>query len=163
MCILVLLLSFTSSCQTTRPISYKSIKSNLIDFLVKKGDIKEHQKHDIQNGTYNLLFIGIYNNYQNENLIDGIYSFSAPISHTKSYFLIIDKSNYTILDISTREGLDIAIKNTLDFCEKQKYCSDITEDYISRILVVYYQKNKNVHAGIDVNCENGVKETKDLP
>ncbi|UPT71590.1 MAG: hypothetical protein M0D53_04290 [Flavobacterium sp. JAD_PAG50586_2] len=135
----------------------------MIDFLIKKGDIKDHQVHDIKNGTYKLDFFGLYNDYHNENLIDGIYSFSAPISHTKSYFLIIDKSNYTILDISTREGLDMAIKNTLDFCEKQKYCSDFTEDYISRILTVYYRKNKNPSAGIDVNCENGITSKKDLP
>lgn len=161
--ILILLLSITSSCQTTKNLNFTSIEDKLIEFLIKKGDIMEHQVKSFKNKEYSIHLIGVKNGYNKDTLINGIYFFSAHISHTKTYYLIVENDNYTILDLSNREGLDVSIKNTLDFCERQKYCSDITEDYINRIIGVYYKINKNPLIKTDVNCEKETKHTKDLP
>lgn len=161
--IIILLFSLTATGQTESKITFQSIKDNLINFLIFKGDIWENDIKDIKDGKYNINFSGIHNNYKKENLINGIYSFSAPITHTKAYFVIIENNNHFILDISTRDGLDTAISNTLDFCERNKYCSDITEDYISRLIGVYYKINKNPINRFDKNCEDGVKTVTTLP
>lgn len=161
--IIILLFSLSVNGQIDSKITYQSIKENLINFLIYKGDIWENDIKDIKNGKFNLNFSGVHNNYHKENLIDGIYSFSAPITHTKAYFLIIEDKNFVILDISTRDGLENAISKTLDFCERKKYCSDITEDYISRLIGVYYKINKNPINRSDKNCENGVIDTSGLP
>ncbi|MEC4048614.1 hypothetical protein OX284_004170 [Flavobacterium sp. SUN046] len=161
--ILILLIAITSSCQSTKNITFESFENSLIDFLIKKGEIMEHQVNDFKNKKYTIHVIGAKNGYNRNNLINGIYTFSSGFSHTRTYYLIIENDKYVILDISSREGLEISIKSTLDFCERQKYCSDITQEYISKLVGVYYTRNKNPIVWLDTNCESGVKETKDLP
>jgi len=47
----------------------------------------------------------------------------------------------------------------LNFCERQKYCSDITQDYVTRMVAAYYKINMNTTKRGDVNCKNGITVT----
>lgn len=160
---LVLMICFTSSCQTVKKASFASLEKKLTTFLIDNGDIHNLEVEDYKSGKRSLTIIGLYNNYNKGELLNGIYSFSQNRTHARAYFLIIDNEKYTILNLSSRKGLDEAIKNTLNFCEKNKYCVDISNDYVSRLIRVYYTINKNPNARIDINCESGVISTKDLP
>lgn len=163
--LLLLMLCFNSSCQTTKNIklTFQSLENELIPFLIKNKDIEEFEKDDYTSGKKHLNIFGIQNNYYKGELKDGIYSFSQTRTHSRIYFVIIEKNKFTILDITTKIGLEESIRNTLDFCERSNYCEEITTDYISRLVRTYYKKNKNPLAGMDVNCERGINTTKDLP
>lgn len=161
--ILILFITLTSSCQSTKNIHVNTIENNLIDFLIKKGDILTHQVNDFKNKKYSIHVTGVMNGYSEEKLLNGIYHFSSGFTHTRVYYLIVEDDKHIILDLSTRESLDASIKITLDFCERQKYCSNITAEYISKLIGVYYVINKNSGLRMDVNCENDIIQKKDLP
>lgn len=161
--ILALIVSLSSSCQSTKNMTEEVIKSKLADFLIKKEGLNDKDIEDIKKGKLGISLLGLFNPFKKNELNDGIYSFSLSRTHVKVYFLIIEKEDYIILDISTREGLDLSLKNTLDFCERKKYCSDITEEYVSRMIIMYYKVNKNPINKIDPNCETEIKDTKNLP
>ena len=162
---IILFSLFSLSCfsQPKTELTYKSLQSSLTEFLISNGDIRTEKIDDYRQGKSEIRLTGLFNNFQKEKLIDGIYSFAIGCSHCKAYFVIVDQSQYTILNISSKEGLNIAIQNTLDFCDRNKYCVDITKDYISRLISVYHNINKNPTAGYDANCQRGVKDTKTLP
>lgn len=153
---------FTSIGQINTNFTLDSIQSNLVDFLIKKGEINENLIDEFKIKKGKIHIIGLINGYSKNKLIDGIYSFSAPISHTRTYYLIIEEEKYTILDLSNIEGLNIAISNTLSFCERKKYCSDLSKIYISGMISIFY-KNKNPTTLIEKNCEKNLKNTKELP
>lgn len=146
--------------QSTKLITVKSIENELRDFLIEKGDIDKNKIEDFNSGKLGLIVIGLINGSVKEELLDGFYSFSLLQSHTRVYFLIIEKENYTILDLSSRDGLETSIKNTLDFCERNKYCSDLSKEYISRMITMYYKVNKNPIHKIDINCETKIRVKK---
>lgn len=163
--LIILLVTFVCSCkaQNVENLTYKSLKNILVDFLNSKNEINNERAIKYKSGEYKFNLRGVFNNWQEEKLKKGIYAFSSFGSHSRAYFVIVENEKYTILDISTREGLDLAIKNVLDFSEKQKYCVDITEKYISKLISVYYNINKKPGQGIDINCEKGISNTDDLP
>lgn len=161
--IVVLLLSFSSNSQVVSRIKLSTIKNDLTEFLIQKGDIRAERAKDYRNGKFKIFVLGLYNNDNREDLLNGIYVFSAPSSHTRSHYLIIEDEKYTILDLTDRQNLEFSIKILLDFCERQRYCSDITAEYTQKMISLYYRKNKNPVNGMDVNCESGIKEIKDLP
>jgi hypothetical protein len=161
--VIMLLACVTTSCQTVRKITFPNLEKELIEFLVKNGDIHNLEVEEYKNGKRRVTISGLYNDYNKGTVIDGLYSFYQNRTHARAYFLLVENNKYTILDISSRQGLDLSIKNTLDFCERNKYCVDITNDCISRIINVYYNINLNPRAGADINCESGVKDTKALP
>lgn len=163
MTLLVFLIYLNSSSQTTKELTFDSLKNELITFLIEKKDITDLEIKDYKNGKKQMCVNGVHNNYNKGVLINGIYSFYQTRTHSKVYFVIIEKNNYTILDLSNRNQLDLAIKNTLDFCDRSEYCEEITNDYISRLIRIFYRKNKNPNAGTDTNCIHGIKDTKDLP
>lgn len=43
------------------------------------------------------------------------------------------------------------------------YCVEITKEIVTSIIDSYYKYNKNPLNRIDVNCEKGVVDKKDLP
>ena len=161
--VFMIILSGSVFCQSSDKLNLATLQKQLVEFLIANGDINvpEHIQ-DYKEGKRIVFVSGLHNNFKKDPLINGIYSFSQSCSHCKAYFLIVDDGNVTILNISNRKGLNEAIINTLDFCEKYKYCGSITEDYISRLIGVYNNKNKQL-AGFDLNCQRGVKDTKKLP
>jgi hypothetical protein len=159
----IILFHFTSSCQTTKGFSSQSIEKQLTDFLISNNDIQRFEVEEYKSGKSHIKSSGIYNEYDGGPLKDGIYVFNPGRTHSRSYFVIIEKEKFTILDISTRKGLEEAIKNTLDFCERSRYCQQITKDYVSRLIGVYYNINANPDGRADRNCVYGVTDTKDLP
>ena len=161
--LVILLSSLFSNSQNINSITYKELSVNLIDFLLQKKELNESTAAKLKTGEFTFNLRGAINNYKKENLINGIYAFSSFSSHKRAYFVIVEDKNYIILDLSTREGVDKAIKEVLDFSERQKYCYEITSDYISNIIRIYYNKNKNLLAGMDTNCEKGIKTNKNLP
>ncbi len=159
----MLLLSFSSSCQVTKNLSSNSIQKDLIDFLIAKGEIRDNFIKNYTENKRKIHVTGVLNRYSKDELINGIYVFSAPISHTRAYYLLVEDDKYTILDLSSKKDLDSSLSIMLDFCERQRYCSDFIEEYSKRMIGLYYRMNKNPLAGMDVNCENGLKDSNDLP
>ncbi len=156
-------LCINANCQSLKVFTFKLLEKELVLFLIKNKDIFESEIKDYNDGKKRLNIFGIYNNYRGGKLKNGIYCFSQTRTHVRNYFVIIENENFIILNISNRQGLDIAIKDTLDFCERNKYCEKITNDYITRLIRTYYNFNKNPIAHIDLNCENGIKDKIDLP
>lgn len=161
--LIISLLCLNSYCQITNKLTFDSLKKELIPFLINSKDIIDNELEDYKSGKRQISIVGLQNNYYKGDLKDGIYRFSQTQTHSRVYFIIIEDNNYIILNIATREGLDLAIKNTLDFCERKKYCEILINDYISRMIRIYYQKNKNPNVGADLNCLYGKKDNKDLP
>nr|WP_315240134.1 hypothetical protein [uncultured Flavobacterium sp.] len=161
--ILMVTLSLTSSCQTIKNIEYKTLEKELVTFLIKNGDVHNLELKEYENGNRGISIKGFFNNYQKGELINGIYIFYQNRTHARNYYVIIEGEKYTILNISSRDGLDKSIKDVLDYSDRNKLCADITEEYVTRLVAMYYRKNKNPQAGIDVNCESGVKDTIGLP
>ena len=142
--------------------SYAEIKDELLEFLISAEQIRASEIEDYKSDKYKIMVVGIYNGLNGEKLIDGVYFFSTPSSHNKTYYLIIDGHNKHILDIDDRQGLEHAITQMLDFCERRKYCSSITQQYIANLITLYY-KNKYPIKGKDINCETGITDVKELP
>lgn len=161
--ILFLIISLSSFSQPNEELTFKSLQSKLVDFLIDNGDIRKEEIQEYKEGKRIIRVLGVLNGHNQGKLINGIYSFAMNVSHHRAYFAIIEDNQITVLNISTREGLDTAIKNTLDFCDKNKYCGNITNDYISRLIGVYYNINKNPLTRSDFNCQRGIKDTKNLP
>ena len=159
------MLIFFISCksQVTNEQTFDSIKIKLIDFLQSKSEIDSVKANKLINGEHTFNLRGIFNNKHKGELINGLYAFSAFSSSSRGFFIIVENNSFIILDLSTREDLDKSIKEVLDFAERSKYCVTISSEIVSRLVTVYYNKNKNILAGIDLNCERGISNTADLP
>ncbi|WP_397362545.1 hypothetical protein [Olleya sp. R77988] len=132
----------------------ESLKLELAQFLVEKNEISSIE--DV------ISFRGIYKKQIEEKPENGIYVFNNGSSHCLSFFVIVDKNSFNILDISTLQGLKDSIALTLEFAIKQKYCTEITNNYISKLINVYSTINKNPRRSLDLNCEFELKSTKSI-
>lgn len=160
---LLMLIHLSSNCQTSKNLTFESLEKELTKFLINNNDIQKYELKDYMSGKTHIKIIGVQNEYSNGNLKDGIYAFYQTRTHARSYFIIVEKDEFTILNLSNKNGLHEAIKKTLDFCEKSRYCETITNDYVSRLIRVYLNKNINPIDSVDKNCLYGVTDTKDLP
>ena len=157
--LLIIIVLFTSFgfCQQTKKITVESLKIKLAEFLLKKNQIKTIEEH--------IIFRGIHKSRVDADLKNGIYVFNNGGSHSLSFFVIVDNNSFYILDISNLLGLKKSIAKTLEFANKQNYCTEITVDYVSKLIGVYYRINRNPRNKGDVNCEFGrkpIKSTFDL-
>ena len=150
--LLILLSSNLSFCQETEKLTVESLKLELKEFLV--------EKNQIYSANTRVNFRGIHKNKVDKNLINGIYVFNNGSTHSLSFFVIIDNSSYSILDISTLQGLKDSIERTLEFANKQNYCTEIIQKYISTLISVHYRINKNPRHRNDKNCEFELKPRK---
>lgn len=160
---LVLFFSISCKSQVSDKLTFDTLKIELINFLSSKNELDKSRAEKLKKGENSFNLNGLFNNRHDGELINGLYSFSIFSSHSKGYFVIVENNSFTILDLSSREGLDKAIKDVLDFSERSKYCVSISSDIVSRLIIVYYNINKNPLAGFDLNCEKGVINTDDLP
>lgn len=152
------------SCFAQQKLTYSTLKNITIEYLLEKKEITIDRALKYKSGEYNAYFFeGIYNGYKNQELINGLYSFGVLGSNSKLYYVLAENSYYHILDISEREGLDKSIKIVLDFCERHRYCVQITKEYVSTLVYTFYSMNKYTQNGHDVNCEKGFFDTKKLP
>lgn len=164
--LLIIALFTILSCRSqihTRQLSFHKLKNDMIDFLVNKHEIDSERAKKLKNGEHTFYLQGVSNNLSEGALRNGMYIFSSLTSHKNEYFVLVENNSYIILDISTRKGLENSLVNTLDFCERNKFCVDIINDYVSKIIGVYYNTNKNPRAGLDTNCEKGIFDVKELP
>ena len=156
--ITILLVSSFGFCQQTKKLNVDSLKLELAKFLVRKNQLSNLEEFSVKNRG--LYFGGIHKNKLDEELKNGIYVFNNNSTHSYSFFAIIDDNSFRILDISTFEGLKESIKDFLIFADKQNYCNQITNDYISRFLNVHYNINRNPRNRLNRNCEYDLKHTK---
>lgn len=150
--LIILLASNFSFCQETEKLTVESLKLELAEFLMEKNQIRSNDKR--------VSLRGIHKNRVDENLKNGIYVFNNGSTHNLSFFVIVDNNSFSILDISTTQGLKDSIETTLKFAKSQKYCTEITQDYISRLIGVHYRINKNPRRRNDKNCEFELKPRK---
>src|SRR5690606_27875315 len=86
-------------------------------------------------------------------------------NHNYIFYVLIDENSFKILDISTFHGLKESINQFLFFADKQNYCEQIINDYLSRFLNVHYNINRNPRNRINRNCEyesRSIKSTFDI-
>lgn len=160
---LMLLVFISCKSQVGEKLTFDRLKIELINFLQSKQEVDKLRVEKLKNGENILNLSGLFNSKFDGELKNGIYSFSVFSSHSRGYFVIVENESFIILDLSTREYLDDSIKNVLNFSERSEYCVGITREIISRLITVYYNKNKNTLAGFDLNCEKGIINTDDLP
>lgn len=150
--LIILLASNFNFCQETEKLTVESLKLELVEFLMKKNQIRNNNKR--------VSFRGTHKNRVDENLKNGIYVFNNGSTHNLSFFVIVDNNSFSVLDISTSQGLKDSIETTLKFAKSQKYCAEITQDYISRLIGAHYRINKNPRRRNDKNCEFELKPRK---
>ena len=154
----------SSKAQNENIISFSSIKPQLIEFLIKTNNNGSFELENYKNGKSTIAIFGHEKEYKSaEKVNDGIYSFSETTTHSKVYYMIYKDSKCKILDIGTREGLDKSLKDVIIFCEENKYCVAITNDYVTRIIRSFYIINKNPNMRYDINCEFGIHDISKLP
>jgi hypothetical protein len=153
--ILFLITSSFGFSQQTEKLNIDSLKIELSKFLVQKNLMSNLEEFTENNRG--LYFSGIHKEKVANELKDGIYVFNNGSNHSLSFFVIIDGNSFTILDISTLQGLKDSIDKMLKFANKQNYCAEIIEDYISRLISVHYAININPNNRLDKNCEFDLK------
>ncbi|WP_179340033.1 hypothetical protein [Winogradskyella ludwigii] len=156
--ITILLVSNFGFCQETEKLTVENLKLELAEFLVKKKQIKNLEAYTTKN--LNLYFGGIHRKELENELLNGIYVFNNASSHSLSFFVIIENNSFSILDISTLQGLKDSIARTLEFANEQKYCAEIIQDYISRLVDIHFRINRNPNRRLNKNCEFELKPTK---
>lgn len=165
-CILIISF-FCCKSQNLKTNSFEALKIELINFLEKKGDINTEKAVKFKKGDHTFNLRGVINNTMSGELINGMYAFSSFMPHKPAYFVLVEEDKFEIIDISTRNNLDLSIKNTLDFCERNKYCVDITEEYITILISVFYNINNNLqdqfNRRTDINCSKGFNDKTKLP
>lgn len=148
--LIVLSMAVKSAAQNNNEL--KLFENELAELLYKKGDINEERYESIKEKGFGEAILGIYNVIDPKNLKEGIYSFSwGP--HSLVYFLIYENKKVRLLDISSQKNLLRSIKGVIEFSDKNEYCSEIINKYISTLVGVYYSINKNLNTRLDVNCE----------
>ncbi|MCZ8144640.1 hypothetical protein [Flavobacterium sp.] len=161
--LVALLIYSNSNSQDLNTLTFDSLKTHLITFLIKNNDIREFEIDDYKSGRRQIDVIGIQNDYHKGDLKNGIYSFYQTRNHSRVHFVIIENNNYTILNLSNRDGLNLGIIALLNFCERSKYCEIIINDYISRLIRVYFKNNLIVNTGNELNSLNCIKTKEGLP
>lgn len=160
----ILLFACSCSSQNIQRLTFEKLKVETLNFLVKKSELKKERSEKFKSGEYNAYVLkGVINNSQGGKVVNGMYVFYLLDEYSKKYYLLVEENNYTILDVSTRANLDESIKITLDYCEKNKYCVNLINEYIPVLVKAFYSTNKNPMNGHDVNCESGVKDINVLP
>jgi len=159
----IIMLSFLScKSQETKTSDFKELSLKLISFLENKKEISHEAAVKYRSGEYMLNIHGAFNNTKNE-LKDGLYAFSTLSSHSRAYFVFVEGGLYNILDISTTKGLQESIDYSIDYAERHKYCYEITQSIVSKLISVHYTFNKNPANSMDINCESGIVDTYSLP
>ena len=155
---------FNCQSQNQQRLTYDGLKPHLVDFLISKKEINKERAENLKSGKHTFGLYGAFKRKPHkEELVNGMYLFSPMASHSRYYFVLVENKNFIILDISNRKGLDKSISVSLDYCERQKYCVEVTNEIVKMLLDTYYNKNKNPHAGHDLNCKNGAINLDDLP
>ncbi|WP_299223558.1 hypothetical protein [uncultured Aquimarina sp.] len=158
--ILILFVSSISYSQETKKISFDDLKIELENFLVEKNQIRYLEKDSVKIGR--LYIGGIHNKLLDKQLKNGIYVFNNNSTHSLSFFVIIENNSYDILDISTLSGLIESAKKVIVFSNKQNYCYEITIDYLSRLIGVHYNINRNPRYIGNKNCKSELKPIKSI-
>lgn len=144
-------------------IQKADLMRDLIAFLSAQGEIDDTKLDDYYSGKREVEIIGVMNGMRGDQLKNGIYSFFVSRSHHRTFLLIIENEKSTILDIVDLDGVKRSLGDLLEFCERNKYCVEITNSYAQRLLNIYHTINKNPHTRTDQNCKNGVSDVKQLP
>jgi len=160
---IILILQVLTCLGQEKSISKKILMPQLVSFLNQQSEIKDYELVGFNKGERELEIYGSMNNYRKDEFIDGVYTFYNSVTHHKTYFLLIDNGEFKILNIATLDGVKKSMTDLIDFCERKKYCGEITNEYVTKLLVTYTKINKKPNNRVDNNCKSGVKDVKDLP
>ncbi|WP_431107683.1 hypothetical protein [Winogradskyella poriferorum] len=157
--ILLLFLFSFGYAQQNKELTLDSLKLELAKFLVKKKQLKNLELYTEKKQGLN--FRGIHNFSTVEKLENGIYTFSNFSSHRLVFFLIVEDNTFHILDVFSIDDLKVSVDKTLEFCLKQKYCTEIISDYITRLFRAHYTENMTWKRN-DSGCKFERKRTKSV-
>ncbi|MFT3796523.1 hypothetical protein [Flavobacterium sp.] len=161
---LVFMITFSGLSQKSEKLTFNELKNEVIDFMVANKNMQLEMAEKYKSGEYNTFILtGSINQQKEGDLKDGLYQFAPLASHQQVYFVLVEKDNFEILDLSTRKQLDEAIIKVLDFCERKKFCYEISSSYTSVLIKFFYNRNKNPLNGYDVNCGDKKIGLQDLP
>lgn len=160
--LIVMIATISCKSQVSTKLNFEILNGKLIDFLETNKNFNAERAGKYRKGEYSLNIIGVNNNLSSGELKNGMYSFGLG-AHSRAYFVLVENQKFFTLNIATRDGLNDAIQTTLDFCERNKFCVDITNDYIRRLIGVHYNINKNPENRTDINCVKGINDFKSLP
>jgi len=161
--LLFLFLSTSCSAQVLSRLPKNQIINELSNYIYSNSDYLPANTYTRDEIRKTLRVYGMFHSETDELLVNGLYGFSMSHSHARVYYFIVEDDKYKILDVSSRKNLDASLKELLDFCERQKYCYEITLEYMNRITAAFYRINKNPYNGEDFNCENLVTNKNGLP
>ncbi len=145
--------------QTASNIQYEKLKASIIDDLYEIQFIDASWREKLKDGSYTLHISGALNNTFDDKLKVGVYIF---ILKNYTFFLLINENNYQILDFRDKHGLDMSLLRLFEFCDNRHYCIDIISTYVTKLITIYSEQ-KDISKGMDINCRNGIRDSRILP
>ncbi|MGE5473982.1 MAG: hypothetical protein ACM3UU_07145 [Ignavibacteriales bacterium] len=118
-------------------IGQDNIKSKIIDYLIKIGDLNPTDKKDMY--LDNVFIVDLLTFEDASKKETGIFKFGTFADHSKVYVLLKDKESFQILSLNK---LDEDLLLELTFLKKLKIKATETLEYIEA-TVHLYQKNLN--------------------
>ena len=163
--ILLPLYIITMGCKAQSNLTFNKIENQLRQYLCDTGELykKDCATKEGEYGFPNIFIYGAINGHKKGKLKNGVYRWGLTRTHANFHYFIYDEGQLIILNLAKKEELIKSIDTLLKYCEKQKYCSDITQKYVKEMIHRYYNKNMYPRQGRDQNCINGVINTDDLP
>ena len=149
---ILLVFSILGSCTSQNISEHKLVKNEIASFLWKNGHIDDGKHQQYLETGEGFTIDGFYNHLFDSELIDGVYRIDTS-SHSLVFFFIYENKKVDILDISNFSGLLEAIEKVVNYSNKNKFCYEITNDYVLRLMATYYTGNKNLKNYRDPNCE----------
>lgn len=140
------------NCQSQEVSDLKFIKNEAAKYLNDQGEISDKEYELFKENGKGFAITGLYNEIDLVNPKEGIYSIYRS-SHHKIHFLLFQNKNVDILGLSDKEELYRSIKRVIEYSEEVDLCSEITRDYISRLITVFFKINRNPRIRYDSNCE----------
>lgn len=144
---LILVLSISCKSQTNNELG--KLKNSIGKTLLAKKMIT---KEEFDNGKGFSIY-GLHEDIIDyENLKFGIYVISTG-SHQPVNFIIYEKDSIHFLDAYSYEEFIISLEKLLKYSFKKEYCDEIIIDYVSRLIRIHYNINRNLRGNTDNNCE----------
>lgn len=158
--ILVILINSKLFGQHQNEMTFETLRECLIEDLHRENEIDSVWYNNLRSKKYTLNILGLQNNKFEGKLINGIYVFTLK---NYSYLVLVEDKNYTLLNFKNKEEFNLSLLILIQFCDRNSYCYEITTNYVSKLISIYYNNNQVPLSGYDNNCSKGINNLKRLP
>ena len=129
---LLILLIMSYSINIVYAIPPKSIRKDIVDFLLKRRELPQ-QSNDLNYKNCIRIF-NLATDQQIKNPTVGIFRFCTCSAHTKFYIVIAENNQVQIL---TLQFLDQDLMKIISYAQKKDMSSDIILVYIKNAILLY--------------------------